>query len=142
MSDDESGPLATLGVFIGRRAVLVCDRRCSKAWGVNGRPHVPDAEAGTNPDDPDDFAYPSDDELGQAPRAPGTYEGGDTKPTDGRHNKWCWRECERSGMSEPGGRVAIGEDFSSRLWNKAPHRRPWLQSGAQDMELDPAPDPR
>jgi hypothetical protein len=79
--------------------------------------------------DPDDFAWLSDDELGDAPVDPGTYEGGHAKPvgaTSAEHmNKWCVRECERCAMSAPGAwsePLAL-RDFAHRYFNMRPHRR-------------------
>jgi len=88
----------------GRSLTLVCDGRCDKAWGINHRPHVQLGDG----KDPDDYCWIPDQELGEAPRDPGTYEGGHGKPsgeplTDpGRMNKWCFRQCERSDSFEPG----------------------------------------
>lgn len=102
-------------VFFGRPAVLACDGNCRKAWGINGRPRV------RLSDDPDDYAFRSDGELGAAPADPGTYEGGHAKPDpDGgpdRQNKWCARECERSELLEPGASVVL-KDFSRRVRNR------------------------
>lgn len=91
---------------------VACDGKCSKAWGINQRPRKylsgdPD-EAETAKEwgrRADDFVWFADDELGEAPEDPGTYEGGHAKPL-GPHemNKWCTRECERSvlvGRGEP-----------------------------------------
>ena len=104
-------------LFGGRSAVLVCDGRCDKAWGINNRPQlyfqeslaIPRALApGEQPRDPNDTVYLGDAELGTAPEDPGTYEGGDGKPsamplTDPSHmNRWCARECERAAVLEPG----------------------------------------
>lgn len=68
----------------GRKIVLACDGKCEKAWGRNTRPRRTDDE------------YLADDELGIAPADPGTYEGEDSKPAAQQHNRWCFRECERS----------------------------------------------
>ncbi len=87
---------------------LSCDYRCDKAWGVSQRPRVQINEA-----DLDDFAFLSDDELGVAPVNPGTYEGGHGKPRNGVHNKWCYRECERSYLAP-----SEKPDFSRRVYNK------------------------
>jgi hypothetical protein len=110
-------------VFFGQRATHACDGRCDKAWGSNGRPHVQLSN------DIDDFAYLADDELGEAPEAPGTYEGFDTKPIGAKGpddiNKWCVRECERAWLSKPGQPDEPPElpDYSVRHYNKPPHRR-------------------
>lgn len=101
--------------YFGQRARVVCDRQCSKAWGVCSRPQLQLSE------DEDDFAYLADGELGEAPADPGTYEGGIGKPLtpDAFPTKWCVRECERCAMSEPGQyeeELAL-PDFSVRCYN-------------------------
>jgi hypothetical protein len=68
--------LCTRVLFFGQRVVIVCDGECDKAWGNNW--HGPKGD--------------------KAPVDPGTYEGECSKPTDKCHNKWCARECERSGI--------------------------------------------
>ena len=106
----------------GGPVTAVCDGKCDKAWGHNNRPKVylhPDGEDG----DPDDFYYLPDHELGEAPEDPGTYEGGHGKPVgdDDLMNKWCVRECERSGTfgHNYGGvrRDYPPHDFSDRVYN-------------------------
>lgn len=102
--------------FCGRTAVLICDGRCDKAWGINLRPRLYFQESllvprtlasGERPRNPDDHVYVSDALLGTAPEDPGTYEGGHGKPSgvplsdSSRMNKWCARECERSALVEP-----------------------------------------
>lgn len=84
--------------YVGQRAKVCCDGKCEKAWGINNRPRVQLS------DDEDDYAFLSDNELGTAPKNPGTYEGGVPKPRSVVHfpNKWCVRECERCSMSKPG----------------------------------------
>lgn len=64
--------------FFGKSVILSCDGECSSAWGINF----------------------NGEKNGTAPVDPGTYEGGHAKPTDGKHNKWCARECERSNMTD------------------------------------------
>jgi len=102
-------------VAYGKQVVLACDGQCNKAWGFNGRPQLFFMEGGPpralrkgeEPRDYDDYVWVGDDELGEAPADPGTYEGGHGKPsgtpiTDGdRMNKWCFRECERSSSFNP-----------------------------------------
>lgn len=110
-------------VFFGQRARVACDGQCSKAWGIHERPRV------ILSDDPDDFAWLADSELGEAPVDPGTYEGNDAKPVDATGsrsmNKWCVRECERCVMSPPGkaDKPLALRDFSRRYYNRKPHRR-------------------
>lgn len=97
------------------RACL-CDRRCDKAWGLNGRRHAPDGVVQLSDDD-DDIAYGADHETGVAPRDTGTWEGGHAKPdVPDHHNKWCVRECERSRVVDVGEPLAC-PDFSARLYN-------------------------
>jgi|SRR6478672_703304 len=100
----------------GEEMVLACDGKCQKAWGINNRPSISFDE-----NDPDDSAYLADDELGDAPVDPGTYEGGHGKPTNPVHNKWCFRECERSSACEVENFPSmVLSDFSKRRYNQ-----PW-----------------
>jgi hypothetical protein len=101
--------------WFGSEVTLACDGKCTKAWGLNCRPKVE-----LDPSDPDDVAWLADDELGDAPQDPGTYEGGHAKP-EGPHemNKWCARECERSEIFDEGKEVTA-RDFSQRMYNQ-----PW-----------------
>lgn len=105
----------TVIVYFGKAARVTCDRNCTKAWGINGRPRVQLS------DDDDDYEWLTDDELGTAPADPGTYEGGQGKPLtpDWFPNKWCVRECERSVMSAPGRYEddLVLPDFSRRQMN-------------------------
>jgi hypothetical protein len=116
-------PIARRIIYFGQPGVVICDARCDKAWGINHRPQVQFS------DDPDDTAFLSDAELGEAPADPGTYEGGCAKPTEPseRLNKWCVRECERSAMSKSGrgDEVVEARDFSCRLYNQ-----PWKHADA------------
>lgn len=98
----ESGPRATMGIFCGQSALLVCDRKCNKAWGED-RPQEQLS------DNEDDVVWLADDELGDAPDA--------GQPADGRHNRWCWRECERSSMSMPDEKTVAAHDWSRRVYN-------------------------
>jgi hypothetical protein len=99
-------------IFFGQPAVVACDERCNKAWGVNQRPKVELSK------DPDDYASLADDELPEAPADPGTYEGGHGKPTrpGERMNKWCVRECERCVFLKPGEPILL-PDYSRRRYN-------------------------
>jgi len=95
-----------------RTAVLSCDGKCQKAWGLNNRPKIE-----LDPADDDDFAYFADHELGDAPANPGTYEGRDAKPPNPENmNKWCARECERSSLTDPGQPLPPVE-FYGRVYN-------------------------
>lgn len=100
--------------YFDQPCAVACDAKCHKAWGINNRPRVCF-------DDEDDYAYLADDELGDAPADPGTYEGGQGKPQHPteRMNKWCVRECERSRMVGMG-KCAELRDFSTRAYNQ-----PW-----------------
>lgn len=108
----------------GSESIIACDGRCEKAFGLNSRPTKQLS------DDPDDFCYLADDEVGTAPADPGTYEGGEGKP-DAQHklqSKWCARECERCGTFGPTELIDL-PDLSQRFYNIRPHRRPtivWL----------------
>ena len=99
--------LVTPVVFFGQRVMCICDGRCDKAWGISHRPHV---QLGSHVDD---TAMLADQELGEAPVDPGTYEGDHGKPTDKQHNKWCVRECERSRL-ETDVELTLPRDFSVR----------------------------
>ena len=98
--------------YFGQPAVLACDGRCNKAWGINHRPRVQLSG------DPDDYEWLTDFELGEAPINPGTFEGRDGKPVRPKQqlNKWCARECERSVLAKPGETIEL-PDFSQRLSN-------------------------
>ena len=77
----------------GKTVVVYCDRKCTKAWGVNSRP-TRNKWWESKDEEP---IYYEDNELGNAPMDPGTYEGGEGKPKspDNFPNKWYVRECER-----------------------------------------------
>lgn len=127
-------------MYNGKQVKIACDEKCNKAWGVNRRPRVypelGDKIYGLNDEsiypgvdyddkyDVDNSAMCSDDELGDAPENPGTYEGGEAKPTHKSQipNKWCVRECERCAWSDPGkhNEPLVLKDFSKRRYNQ-----PW-----------------
>jgi hypothetical protein len=110
-------------IYFGEPARVTCDRNCGKAWGICERPEI-----AFDPDEPDDIAYLADDELGEAPADPGTYEGGHGKPSspDEFPNKWCVRQCERCEMFEPGEPIYI-RVFTERVYNM-----PWLHVGGKN----------
>lgn len=111
--------------YFGQASVLVCDGQCNKAWGMNSRPQLYFMEKGPckprllregeDPRDDDDYVYIADGELGEAPEQPGTSEGGDCKPFNGKlnqanahlMNKWCARECERSVIVRKGEKIEL-----------------------------------
>lgn len=95
--------IAKLIRFFDEEMILACDAKCGKAWGINLRPKKQLSS------DVDDYEYLADHELKLAPLDPGTYEGGESKPTNEMHrlNKWCARECERSVNAIP-----VIENFS------------------------------
>lgn len=102
-------------IWFGGEFILACDGQCNKAWGVCNRPRI-DFDA----QEPDDHALLADHELGEAPACTGTWEGGFGKPRDpSQMNKWCARECERSGIFEPGQSITL-PDYSVRRYNQ-----PW-----------------
>jgi hypothetical protein len=100
-------------LYFRHELVLVCDARCDKAWGINGRPRVQ-----LSATDEDDYAFLADGELGEAPVDSGTAEGSHRKPRtpEERLNKWCCRECERSRMVKPGEDFEL-PDFTGRVSN-------------------------
>ncbi len=104
--------------YCGQTAKVACDGNCTKAWGINNRPRVKLS------DNDDDYALLADDELGDAPADPGTYEGGHAKPENATGpddlNKWCVRECERMIMSMPDewSKPPALKDLSKRIYNK------------------------
>lgn len=101
------------GKFFQTQCTLACDGKCEKAWGGSARPKVSFSE-----DDDDDIAWLADNQIGLAPVDPGTYEGNHAKPTNRKHNKWCWRECERSEIFEADQPVALAKDFTKLQYNK------------------------
>lgn len=108
-------------LWFERHVTLACDGQCNKAWGGCNRPRIDFDE-----NEPDDFAFLADDELGEAPESPGTWEGGHGKPFGPDYmNKWCARECERSGIFERGESIVLN-DFTTRLYNQ-----PWKHEGTQ-----------
>lgn len=115
--------------YFGELARVACDELCSKAWGINNRPKVQLS------DDEDDYAFLADDELPEAPVDPGTYEGGQGKPTSAQYfpNKWCVRECERCRMTPPEhpNDPLVFLDFSKRVYN-IPSRHEAQQTLAPD----------
>lgn len=108
--------------YFGRAMRVICDRNCNKAWGINSRPSIHLS------DDPDDYAFLADGELGDAPVDPGTYEGGQAKPLtpDDFPTKWCVRECERCEKTGPMEYEKPLElpDFSVRFYNQPWRRQP------------------
>ena len=99
--------------YLFQPAVLICDARCDKAWGISHRPYHQLSNV-----DEDDYETLADDELGAAPINPGTAEGSDMKPQapEDRLNKWCARECERSVLLRPGETETL-PDFTKRIPN-------------------------
>ncbi len=101
--------------FCDQLVDVACDRRCDKAWGINGRPQRQLSE------DPDDYVFLSDNELGTAPFPSTTAESADMKPSATSHlgplNKWCVRECERSVMVDAGEPIEL-PDFDHPKPNK------------------------
>lgn len=108
--------LVSYGRFCGQPIAITCDMKCNKAWGINARPKVylTDEE-----EDPDDYAFLADDEVGEAPAKPGSWEGPDTKPLEvpEEHNKWCARECERSEVIDRGKPLVL-RSFDRRVANR------------------------
>lgn len=103
----------------GQSRTLVCDAKCPKAWGHNGRARVE-----FDPEEPDDHMLLPDNEVGEAPACSGIWEGGHGKPRSlsSMGNKWCYRECERSYALDPGEPFKL-YDFNKGLYNM-PGRHP------------------
>lgn len=99
-------------LYFKKTVEVACDEKCNKAWGSSSRPKV------YLDDDPDNFAFLTDDELPEAPEDPQTYEGGQAKPTSKSQipNKWCVRECERCVLYDIGKPKEL-PDFSKRVHN-------------------------
>jgi len=101
-------------VYFGKNVVAACDGKCNKSWGFNSRPRVQLSE------DEDDIAWLSDNELGEAPEDPGTYEGDYGKPLSVNSgedlNKWCVRECERCKIFELNEEIKL-RNFDERYYN-------------------------
>jgi hypothetical protein len=111
--------------WMGHWATLACDAKCNKAWGVQARPKVQ-----LGPDD-DDFAWLADSELVDAPNNPGTWEGGDGKPSSPEGmNKWCARECERSDVALIPDRISL-PNFGARVLNQ-----PWRHAIAPEAQQE------
>lgn len=107
--------LKTQIIFFGQTCLSVCDHKCEKAWGHNGRRHFEGVSIAYDEDD--DHVFLADHEVGIAPDDPGTYEGCDGKPMHPeKHNKWCVRECERNAIIEPNNEILL-PDFSKRRYN-------------------------
>jgi hypothetical protein len=98
--------------YCGKEMIFACDKKCNKAFGINGR------EKKQLSDDEDDYQYLTDSEVGNAPQCMGTWEGGDGKPLTIAEapNKWCVRECERSALIEEGDSQTIN-DFNFPVFN-------------------------
>ena len=128
----EARPYMKLITLLGHPVTLACDGNCGKAWGTTLRPKVR-----FNKDDPDDFAYLADSELGDAPRVTRETEGGHDKPPGPSDmNKWCSRQCERSLIFKDGEPINL-PDFSKRLYNM-----PWLhpkEPMTEESTLPPLP---
>lgn len=103
-------------VYFGKKAILACDNKCDKAFGISQRKTIL-----LDVDDEDDIVYLSDSELDIAPLNPNTYEGGYGKPVheDEFLNKWCCRECERSSIFKIDEKNIDNKlkDFSNRVYN-------------------------
>lgn len=99
--------------YFGAQVIVACDRNCGKAWGVAERSKSQLSE------DEDDWEFQTDQELGEAPIDPGTYEGSHAKPTspDNFPNKWCVRQCERCVKKDPKVDHIVLLDFSKPVSN-------------------------
>jgi hypothetical protein len=68
--------LTTSILYSGKRCLAVCDHKCNKAWWFDG-----DRPQRRDPAEPDDVIWFADREVGIAPANPGSYEGGQGKPS-------------------------------------------------------------
>lgn len=125
--------------YFHKQRLCVCDLKCEKAWGVNGRRDSV-AMVQLDPENDDDIMFLADDDYSEnAPEDPGTREGGHGKPFHPkRHNKWCVRECERSDLIQPGDEIKI-PDFSLPVYNMAnrPPGAPPRSTGKIFVPKDP-----
>ena len=71
--------------YFGQQAKVACDGNCKKAWGMNSRP-LANGRTYEDEYDGEELDYAADDELGEAPDDPGTYEGSDAKPSNSSPN--------------------------------------------------------
>jgi hypothetical protein len=100
-------------IYFGQKTRAICDKKCNKAWGINSRP-----KKQIDKNDIDDYYFLSDNDLKEAPKDPGTYEGECCKPSNpDKHNKWCVRECERCGLFKANEEIKLN-DFSKKVYNK------------------------
>jgi hypothetical protein len=86
----------------------------------------------------DDTVMLADDELGDAPADPGTYEGGHGKPADANfrlRSKWCARECERARIFDPDEDIQP-PDLRRRLYNFTPTVRDNTPADPQPPIID------
>lgn len=102
--------MEALITYFGQSMRVMCDGKCEKAWGNVSRKKIKLSE------DPDDFAFLADDELGIAPTDPHTYEGGVAKPASPEEfpNRWCVRQCERCVEGQVGEKLEL-KDFTRRI---------------------------
>jgi hypothetical protein len=105
-------------VAFGERQVIACDKKCEKAFGLNGRPFEQLSE------DVDDIVWLADSEVGIAPTSGKTVimsEGFNMKPNpdleDSLLNKWCYRQCERCVSAKTVEAIQL-PDFSKRQYNQ------------------------
>lgn len=117
-------------------AMLVCDHKCEKAFGVDGRRLSHENMRQLSAEE-DDILYLPDDEVGVSNTVNEVFGG--IKPTE--HVKWCYRSCERSSAIEPllGGRAKIRyQDFAKPVYNM-----PWKHGASnhyKDTGFELAPD--
>jgi hypothetical protein len=70
-------------LYSGKRCLAVCDRKFNKGWGFNA-----DRPQWRDPPEPDDVIWFADGEAGIAPANPGSYEGGQGKPSTPPRVHW------------------------------------------------------
>lgn len=124
-------------VAYGKEIIIGCDGKCNKAWGINSRPEVNLCEEDSDDYDEDNTYTPADQDLPCAPEDPGTYEGGDGKPSfddDDKLNKWCFRECERSTECNVGEELEL-PDFSRKRYNKPNSKEAMLDKRKDGLDI-------
>jgi hypothetical protein len=122
--------LTTEITYFRKPCLVVCDQKCTKAWGHNGgRP-----ELSRDEDDEDNVVWLGDNEVDLAPESgiiEGIIAGEGGRPTEPpqKHNRWCVRECERSSIIDPGQPIACA-DWTQRIYNQ-----PWKHRRTENAKL-------
>jgi hypothetical protein len=110
---------ASITTWLGQSAVIMCDGKCSKAWGEGQRPKI------ILSDNPGDNLFFADDELGTAPILPSVGKG-TGKPVDLSEfpTKWCELWCERKVVKPEDEQIDLLNDLPD--WSKRRYAMPWM----------------